>query len=301
MRPAYLPTIAELQAFDALVRHGTTHRAAEALNLTQSAVSRALASLEDRLGVTLFHRVRRRLQLSDAGRVLKREAAAILARTDAAAMTVMAFGGHADVLRLAVLPSFGTAWLIPRLAGFRAGAPTVTLDVSSRLHAVDFGVDPFDAAIQRGAQRPAGSRAEVLMPERLVVVAAPALLPDGAPLADAALARLPLLQQSTRPDLWLDWFRDAGLDPRAILRGPRFEQFAMVIAAARAGLGAALVPEVLAAGALADGSLRLGSARTLESATPYVLAYPPQTADLPSFRQFRSWILGQSPQDQPPV
>jgi len=291
MRPSYLPTIAELQAFDALVRHATTHRAAEALNLTQSAVSRSLSTLEARLGVTLFHRVRRRLVLSDAGRALLREARGVLAGAEAAAMTVMAFGGHRDVLRLAVLPTFGALWLVPRLTAFRDRAPGVTLDIATRLHAVDFEAEPFDAAIARGPQRAAGATAEPLMDERLVVVAAPALLPGGAPLGDADLARLPLLQQSTRPDLWLDWFRDAGLDPRTILRGPRFEQFAMVIEAARAGLGAALVPEVLAAPSLAAGALRPASARTLPGAAPYVLVHPPQSAGLTAFAAFRDWLL----------
>jgi LysR family glycine cleavage system transcriptional activator len=292
MRRSYIPTMAELQAFDALVRLHTTHNAAGALNLTQSAVSRTLGALEDRLGVLLFHRVRQRLILSDAGRALHREARAVLDRAEAAAMTVMAFGGHADVLRLAVLPTFGATWLIPRLAGFQAVAPTVTLDVATRLHAVDFATEGFDAAIQRGEQRAAGAMAEHLIEERLVVVAAPALLPGGRPLPDAALARLPLLQQATRPNLWLDWFREAGLDPRAILRGPRFEQFGMVIEAAKAGLGAALLPEVLAAKMLADGSLRLASSRTRDSGTPYMLVYPPQSVDLPSFRRFRAWLMG---------
>lgn len=291
MRPSYIPTMAELQAFDALVRLQTTHAAADALILTQSAVSRTLAALEERLGVRLFHRVRQRLVLSDAGRALHREARAILARADQAAMTVMAFGGHADVLRLAVLPTFGATWLIPRLAGFQAVAPTVTLDVATRLHAVDFVAEGFDAAIQRGPQRAAGAMAEHLIDEQLVVVAAPALLPGGGPLSDEALARLPLLQQSTRPDLWLDWFREAGLDPRSILRGPRFEQFGMVIEAAKAGLGAALLPEVLAAPMLADGSLRLASGRRRDSGTPYMLVYPPQSADLPAFQRFRAWLM----------
>jgi len=70
MREAYMPTLAELQAFCACARLGTTTRAAESLNLTQSAISRSINALEDRLGVRLFLRVRQRLSLSDAGRAL---------------------------------------------------------------------------------------------------------------------------------------------------------------------------------------------------------------------------------------
>src|SRR5690606_39019780 len=129
---------------------------------------------------------------------------------------------------------------------FRLLVPDLTFDIVSRLEPVDFDADPFDAAIQRSDMRPANAELTPLMEERLVVVAAPALLGGRLALDDGELARLPLLQQRTRPTLWLDWFRDAGLDARSVLRGDRFEHFDMVIAAAVSGLGIALVPEMLA-------------------------------------------------------
>lgn len=196
MRESYLPTVGELAAFVSCARTGATTRAAEELNLTQSAVSRALATLEERLGVRLFHRVRRRLVLSDAGRAFLREAGPLLADLRRAAVGVMAFGGRADVIRLAVLPSFGTAWLIPRLPAFRALHPQATFDIAARLVPVDFDTDPFDLALQRRDMRPPGALAIDLMDEWLTVVAAPSLVPG--PVDDATLARLPLLQQSTR-------------------------------------------------------------------------------------------------------
>ena len=244
----------------------------------------------------LFHRVKQRLVLSEAGRAFRRDADSILAELGQAAMTVMAFGGHANVLRLAVLPTFAKIWLTPRLKDFRARAPDVTFDIVSRLEAVDFDADPFDAAIQRAGMRPADAELMPLMDERLVVVAAPALLESrgerGGELADDELARLPLLQQTTRPSLWLDWFRDAGIDARSVLRGDRFEHFDMVISAAISGLGVALVPQVLAEGEIAAGRLVLASGRRLVVGAPYSLIYPERSAGLPGFTAFRDWLAG---------
>lgn len=288
LRRSHTPTLPELLAFVQAARSGSATRAALALGLTQSAVSRSLGTLEDRLGVRLFHRARQRLVLSDAGRALLPEAERILADLDASALAVMAFGGRRAVLRLAVLPTFAAVWLIPRLARFAAAAPGITLDMSATLGPLDFDRDPRDAAILRSAAPLRGARTQVLAEERLVVVAAPALA-EG-PLGDADLARLPLLQQATRPDLWLDWFRDAGTDPITILRGPRFEQFGMVLAAARAGLGLALLPEVLAAPDLASGALRRASARAMPGPAPYVLAWPERSEGVAAFADFRAWL-----------
>ncbi|QCO56879.1 LysR family transcriptional regulator (plasmid) [Pseudorhodobacter turbinis] len=291
MRHAYTPSMPELQAFVQAARTGTATRAGAALGLTQSAISRALNSLEARLGVALFHRIRQRLVLSDAGRALLPEAERMLSDLDRAALTVMSFGGHRDVLRLAVLPTFAALWLIPRLSGFATLAPEVTFDMTATLTPLDFERDPRDLAIIRAQPPLRGASVDVLAEERLVVVAAPALLPSGGMLEDAALARLPLLQQATRPNLWLDWFLNAGLDPITILRGARFEQFGMVLAAARAGLGLALVPEMFVGADLTSGALRLASARSMASDTPYVLTYPDRSMEIAAFRRFRDWML----------
>ena len=289
MRHGYTPTLPELQAFAEAAKHGSATRAALALGLTQSAISRSLGSLEARLGVQLFHRARQRLTLSDAGRVMLGDATRILAELDQAAQTVMSFGGHGAVLRIAVLPTLGAAWLVPRLARFAKLAPDVTFDLSATLDPVDFDRDPRDMAILRASLPVTGAEADVLAFEDLIVVAAPELA--AGVLEDAALARLPLLQQATRPSLWLDWFRDAGLDPITLLRGPRFEQFGMVLAAARAGLGVALVPEMLVRDDLAAGAVRVVSRRKMRTATPYVLTYPQRSRDVPAFVAFREWLL----------
>lgn len=266
-RSHHTPSIPELRAFVLCARLGSASRAAGALNLTQSAVSRAIRTLEDRLGVTLFQRIRQRMVLSDAGRAMLRDAEAILDDLDRSARKIMAFGGSRQVLRLAVLPTFAAAWLIPRLGDFAARHPGVSLDLASALGPVDFDDSPFDAAIQRAEMARAGAAVMPILPERLIVVAAPDLP------VPRDLAGVPLIQQSTRPHLWTDWLTAAGLEVDGI-RGPRFEHFEMVIAAARAGLGVALLPDIFARADLDRGTLVQVSPIALSGPWPYALIHP---------------------------
>ncbi|KEO52623.1 LysR substrate-binding domain-containing protein [Thioclava pacifica] len=290
MRKSYTPTINELQAFAACARFGTTTRAAAELNLTQSAVSRSLGTLEERLGVALFDRVRKRLVLSPAGQVFLAQAEDILGRIDTAAMGAMAFGGAQAVLRMAVLPSFARSWLIPRLAGFEAAQPQVSLDLSARLLPVDFERDPFDLAIMRSRHEQIGAEIESLVAEELIVVAAPQLMAGRAVLDDEAVLDLPLLQQSTRPTLWLDWFRESGRDARRILRGARFDHFDMILDAASAGMGLGLVPAIIAQGALASGRLVQASPRRFATGESYALILPERAREAPHVSAFRDWL-----------
>ncbi|WP_038130247.1 LysR substrate-binding domain-containing protein [Thioclava indica] len=293
MRKAYIPTVSELQAFTACARHGTTTRAAQELNLTQSAISRSLGTLEERLGVALFNRVRKRLVLSPAGQVFLDRAEEILASLDSAAMGVMAFGGADAILRIAVLPSFARSWLIARLARFEQIAPQISLDVTARLHPVDFQSDPFDLSIMRTQHEGPGTQAVELLRETLVAVCAPGRLNGGAPLGDDALLSHPLLQQSTRPTLWLDWFRDTGRDPRHILRGARFDHFDMIMDAAGAGMGIGLVPEIIAAPALQQGRLVLASRRRFETGETYSLILPERTIGSAPVAAFQDWLIAE--------
>ena len=293
MRKAHIPKIGELQAFTACARLGTTTLAAEDLNLTQSAVSRALSSLEDRLGVPLFHRARQRLSLAPAGHAFLPRARSLLADLEDAAMSVMAFGGDSSVIRLAVLPAFGRRWLMPRLAALHARHPTLSFDIQARLDPVDFTTEPVDLAVMRKPHEPAGVRSAPLLTEQLILIAAPALMGDRASLATDDLLRLPLLQQSTRPTLWLDWFASIEVDPRQVLRGARADHFDMVIDMASAGMGVAIVPEVLVQPELARRTLKRASQRRLATGEDYTLITPNRDMR-PEVELLRDFLLSEN-------
>src|SRR6478735_5153750 len=245
LRRGFLPNVGNLLAFEATARHGSVSRAADELNLTQSAVSRQIQQLEDTLGLSLFSRTRQRVVLTDVGRMYAAQIRQTLGDLSDATRQAIALSGTSGVLNLAVLPTFGTRWLIPRMPEFIDRNPDVTVNFGVRLVPFDFAAEPFDAAIHFGQPHWPGAVCELLMREECVPVCSPAYRQRERIAEPADLTRATLLQQSTRSTGWAEWFAGAGVTVGNALRGPRFEQFAMVAQAAVAGLGVGLIPHFL--------------------------------------------------------
>lgn len=301
-RKTFLPPVPDLLAFEAVARHASVSRAAGELHLTQSAVSRQVRQLEQQLGIALFHRVRQRVVLTDAGRVYAPDVRVILQQLSDATQKVMSLQGGGGLLNLAVLPTLGTRWLIPRMADFAARYPEVTVNFAARNEPFDFAQEPFDIAVHFGTPHWAGAVCEYMMHEEVVPVCSPGYQQSMAITNVADLTRATLLQQTSRPTQWAEWFERKGLSTPLTLRGPRFEQFAMIAQAAVSGLGAALVPRFLVEAELATGALvtlfRSGPDTAFtppgtEPAPAYYLVYPESRAQAPLIRAFRDWILAQ--------
>lgn len=291
----FLPSLGALQAFEAAARHLSFTRAAEELRVTQSAVSRQVMTLEDFLGQPLFRRVRRRLSLTEAGATYLPEIRACLDRVERATYALMASQGGGGVLNLAILPTFGTKWLIPRLPAFSRAHPDIVVNFTTRTVPFDFAGEELDAAIHFGDSQWPGAVCHRLMGEEVVCVCAPALLNGPAPLAEPAdLAHHTLLQHTTRPRAWQDWLAAVGCDRLSGLGGPRFEHFSMVIQAAIAGLGVAVLPRFLVAEEIADGRLAMPFPETVRSAHAYYLVYPEANRTMPRLRTFRDWLLAEA-------
>lgn len=289
-----LPPMNHLLAFEAAARHASISRAAEERHLTQSALSRQIASLEESLGVTLFHRVRQRIVLTDAGRLYAGELRQALEAMSAATHKIMSLSGAQAVLNIAVLPTFGTRWLIPRLPSFAEAHPEVTINFAARSQPFDFAAEPFDLAIHFGEPVWPQASCTELMSEALIPVCSPAFKRSHTLRQRADIAQCRLLQQVTRPTQWAEWFEHAGaLAPRAH-QGPHFEQFAMVVEAAAAGLGVALVPRILVEAELTDGRLvALDEPHDL-STLAYHLVVPHSREGNALVHEFSDWLLGQA-------
>lgn len=285
-----IPSTATLIAFDAAARHESFTRAAAELSLTQSAVCRQIAALESQLGVALFERTRRGVKLSQAGQAYARKVAQRLAELERDALAVMAGEGSGAVIELAVVPTFGTRWLLPRLPAFQQQHPGVQVHLHTRTRPFLFEGSGLDAAIYAGDGHWPGAQTQLILPETLVAVCAPSLLPGGRPLAPAALARLPLLQQTTRPYAWRRWFEQAGVQTDVDVMGPRFEQFSMSIQAAVQGMGVALVPEIFVSEELAEGRLLQAADARLGSDLAYYLAVPERRAVSEGVRKLSAWL-----------
>ncbi len=292
----FLPNLSLLLAFDAVMRAGSVTGAAQELGLTQSTVSRLIQSLEAQLGLALFIRHKKRLipteaagryfrDISGALEIIQRASTSLIANPD---------GGTLD---LAVLPTFATRWLAPRLPQFLSEHPGISINLTTRFRKFTFDAEPFDAVIYFGADDWPGAEYLKLFDERLTACAAPDFL-AAHPVADAAdLAGAVLLQLQTRPGAWSDWFAGQNAPRPADTSGMMMDQFSMMIQAAISGLGVALLPDYLAQIEISEGRL----CPILRPAVPgrgaYWLAWPERKAGLKPLEAFRAWLAEQMARD----
>ncbi|PUA20381.1 LysR substrate-binding domain-containing protein [Glaciimonas sp. PCH181] len=285
-----LPSTAALTMFEAAARHQSfTHAGAE-LSITQSAVCRQIDSLEEFLGVKLFRRSRRGVLLTNAGERYSKTVRATLDAMERDTLSFMANGGASSALELAVVPTFATRWLVPRLARFQQAHPGITVHLTPQTRPFMFSDTAFDAALLAGGAGWPGTGARLLLHETLIAVCSPSLVPD-CTMTPAQMALLPLLQQGTRPYVWRQWFSSLNLSVERDVVGARMELFSMLIEAAIHGLGAALVPRFLVEAELADGRLVEPVRHSLASDRSYYFIYPEHKADDPVLTAFLQWII----------
>ena len=289
----HLPSITALQCFEAVTRHLSFTRAAEELNLTQSAVSKQVAQLEELLQHLLFRRVRRRLQLTPAGDLYLVEVRKILTQIEMSTHTLRSYGGETEVLRVSTPSTFGARWLVPRLKGWGIRHPHIHLDLCNEQQGDDLLQGRSDLAFYFGQGSRPGTESLKLFGEELVAVCAPASLPSIALTDPTQLTDLVLLQNASRPQAWHEWFEHQGFCTDHSYHGPRFDTFYMCIRAAQVGCGVALLPRFLVEEELADGKLVIAWQHLMPSRDSYYLAYPEHSAGVPKVREFVSWMMEQ--------
>ncbi|SSB99989.1 DNA-binding transcriptional regulator, LysR family [Pseudomonas sp. 43mfcvi1.1] len=288
-----IPSTTALVSFEAAARHESFTKAAQELSLTQGAICRQIASLEDFLSVELFRRSRRGVKLTEAGISYSRRVATQLDAVERDALSVMGHTG-ANVIELAVVPTFGTQWLLPRLKDFQHQHPEVTVNLTNRTRPFLFADTEFDAAIYFGDADWSGTESHKLMGENPMPVCSPTLLGDQKSLTPQAIAELPLLQQTTRPYAWRQWFNAQNLNIARDLTGPRYELFSMLAQAAMHDMGIALIPPFLIQHELAEKRLVVANPNALSSIKAYYLMIPERKAESASLRAFRDWLVKQA-------
>lgn len=285
------PGIAALRAFDGVARLGSFTAAARDLSLTQGAISRQVAVLEGQLGLTLVAREGRRVALTEAGRAYAPRVRAALDLLAQGAIEAMGQGAE-TALKLAILPTFGTRWLMPRIPGFVRRHPEVTLSFVTRIGRFDLAAEGVDAAIHSGRADWSAARMTLLMTERVMPVAAPSLAASG-------LEGAPLLALASRPGVWAEWWAATGRAGRVPPAAMRFEQVATLAQAAAAGMGVALLPTFLIRPELDTGALvALGD--EVPSGSGYYLVEPEPAPGLrpkPSVARFRDWLVTEVARD----
>ncbi len=284
-----LPSLDALVAFETAARHQSFTRAAAELNVTQGAISRQIRVLEDRLGVVLFQRVRRRVVLNDSGRAYLIDVRRLLDSLESATMRLMTAGERTNVLQLAVLPGVATHWLIPRLPDFLSQHPNISISCNVRLTPFNFAVESFDAAIHLGSPTWAGAVAHHLFDETLVPVCTPAFRTRRGIHRVEDLTRTSLLQLASRPAAWAAWLERSKLPTTNAFQGLIFDSFAMASTAAMTGLGVALLPTFFVDEELKDGRL-VALARPQRTKDAYYLVVPEAKEASPHVTTFVRWI-----------
>lgn len=288
----FLPSLSLLQAFEAAARHHSITEAARELALTQSAVSRQIRALEDQLGTQLFHRERQTIRLTAGGAAYAREVREALQKISQASMNLRA-NPHGGTLSLAILPTFGTRWLAPRLPRFLADNPGITINLRSQFSQFDFRSIAVDAAIHFGRDDWPGATCLRLMGEEVIPVCAPDLLARLDVRSAADLRSAPLLHLTSRPDAWERYFILNGVDASHV-HGMLLDEFATAAQAAAAGLGVALLPGFLVDEEIASGRLVAALPVPMRSTEAYYLCWPREQEGREPLRRFARWLAAET-------
>jgi LysR family transcriptional regulator, glycine cleavage system transcriptional activator len=295
MNPRKLtPSMSLLLAFEASARHLSFTRASEELALTQSAVSRQVMALEQMLEVQLFQRIGRKILLTDVGSMYVRELGGALGRIRDATLQAIAYRSGGGSIHLAVLPTFGSKWLLPRLHSFYAQNPSVQIHIHSRIGRFDLALAGMDAVITTSADGVwPGLLGHKILHEELIPVVSPAMfkLGNSSPKKAIDLTQHLLLQVATRPNVWREWFTSHQLPLSSMKQGPTFELTSHLIQAVSAGIGVGLVPKCLVEDELQSGSLMVAANASQDSGLDYCLFIPPHKIHSAPVAAFYQWMV----------
>ena len=300
-----LPTIQSLLCFESAAKHSSYTQAAQELSLTQSAVSRQVKQLEEFLGQSLFNRTRHGVELTYSGQQYFQAIKGHLLALERSTLELIAHKGLGGSLKLGVVPTFATRWLLPRLREFNRLHPEVTVHLETSTRPFLFSEQAFDAAVYTGTQAQVrnwpNTTALKLMLEDAVPVCSPQLIANFfpeqldaegrlvKPLSPEQVASLPLLQQTTRPELWQEWFEVSGYNHPYAMQGQRHELFSMLAVAATQGMGVAIIPQFLIETELQNNELVIASDIRLQGSRAYYLVYS-QDQSSPTLDKFIAWL-----------
>lgn len=284
------PSIAELHAFVAVGRHGNFSRAAAELCVTQGAVSRSIARLEEHLGQALLRRHGRVSVLTEAGRAYLEAVAPALRQIETATIQAQP-RPHSMALRVSVTPTLFSQWLIPRLPRFSQRHPHVQLSFAPYRRDDAMDAADIDAWLRGGSEPwPRHVDADYVVGRELV----PVCLPQDAPAIRTAhdLLRRPLLFHTNYPENWAHWFRSVGVEAPALRPAADFELVGLLVQAVIAGLGVAVVQRCLVEEALQAGRIAVPVDRPVLNTRGYYLCRPRAgLARRPALAAFREWLL----------
>ncbi|MFZ1481580.1 MAG: LysR substrate-binding domain-containing protein [Paracoccaceae bacterium] len=296
LRP--MPSLSLLQTFEVVARRSSFTLAADEMCLTQSAVSRQIRALEDQLGLPLFRRLHRAIELTTDGRQLYDSVARGLEEI-AGCVAGLRSAAETPQITVAASVAFSYFWLMPRLERFTARHPDIDLRVLATDQKVDLRQEGVDVAILYGSGRWEGARTHLLFGERVYPVCSPAYLRDHPELrAPSDMLDQTLLHLDGGGNIWggVDWrvwLMTQGVTGQPVRRGVRLNSYPMILQAAEAGRGVALGWSYITDQMLADGRLVCPVDKSLQTREGYYVSALEKAADVPATASFLQWIMGE--------
>lgn len=291
---ARIPSLNGLKAFESAARHMSFTKAADELNVTQTAISHQIRRLEDELGVRLFLRLKDGLALTTEGQGYFPGVRAAFQELRYSTQMLHESSNN-STLTVSTLVSLASKWLLPRLPSFQKAFPDIDVRLTASTELVDFRKGGIDAAIRYGSGTWKGMRADWLMSDEIFPVCSPKLLACPEALKSPAdLASHTLLQVSgmTNND-WSKWLSAAG-QPMKLAEGTRltFDLAMMAVQAAIDGLGVCIGRSTYVDDDLKAGRLVAPFDLKLKSDLGFYLVTPLEYANSKKIVAFRSWLTG---------
>ena len=283
-----LPPLTTLPVLEAAARLQSFSAAAAELNVTHGAISHQIRSLEESVGVALFARQGRRVVLTAEGAAFAEAIRAALGKV-ADAVAALSPVERERKLKISVLPSFASRWLMPRLGRFLEANPQYEISVEANQTKSNFTTDGVDVAIRFGAGPWPGLYSEYLAGDCYFPVCSPKFRRGKLPTKPSQLAGLPLFRND--PGLWEKWFAAAGVPAAPVATGIDYNDAAIFLQQAIAGEGIALTRRSLIGDDFANGKLVRLFDIDIKSENDYHLVCLPQNANSRKVRAFREWVI----------
>jgi len=285
-----IPKSELLVTFEVVARHQSFARAAEELSLTQGALFRQIAMLEEFLQVPLFSRCKKKLFLSDAGRHYLSLVRDVLLRLENDTHHIRRFHKKKQSLEIATTPTLSTEWLIPNLQGFSTLNDNIVINISAISCVNDFLHCKSDIAIMRENFCSPWTFSEPLFEEELLPVCSKALLNSADKISvHQLLSEFTLLHQNSRPEGWQEWFAQFDIVDPDVNKGPSFDLLSMLITAVRSNLGIGLLPRFAIKEDLLQGNLVIPCEAPLFTGNKYIMTWKQESMNSVKVQQFRDW------------
>lgn len=287
-----IPSSRSLLAFEAAAKHGNFGRAAQELSLTEGAISRQIARLESMLNCKLFDRTGSRVKLNPVGARYAEQIRETLERLERDTQSIMGMPEGSKSLDIAALPTFSGRWLIPRLAGFYAQHPDITVNIAARTDPFILADSGFDAVVHFEHPAWSGMHMQFLFRETLVPVCHPSLLNNNENIVQ--LNELPRIHRRQNLHAWKNYADEIGIEFDNPMQGVRYDLHEMTIAAALSGQGVAMVPRIYVERELSSGELVSPWPESASLSKKFCLVKPPETGiNEAALRAFERWILAE--------